>query len=386
MYTCFRELVLRCFLLPMVGVFIGLLFCESILRIAGISFPVFDTYDPLRGHALRPGKEGWYEKEGKAYLRINSRGYRDSEHDVAKPSGTFRIAVLGDSFSEARQVAQEDTFWSLLGRNLERGCPGLKGKKVEVLNFGVGGYGTSEALLTLRMDALRFSPDLVLLAFFPGNDLRENSKKLGARENWRMPRPYFVYSNGDLIFEKPRVSLVERLLAEGVHHFRLLELLNEFKRKRTINATPVIAVEAQNPDGIYSPSSDPVWQEAWLITERLLERISTETAAGGARFVLTIVPTPLQVHPGSALRKASQQKMGVENLFYADRRLEGIGQKLDFPVIRLAERLQRVATETGAYFHGFENAVMGNGHWNETGHRQAAGILVEEICTKRLAP
>jgi hypothetical protein len=36
-------------------------------------------------------------------------GYWDSEHEIAKPAGTFRIAVLGDSFAEARQVAQEES-------------------------------------------------------------------------------------------------------------------------------------------------------------------------------------------------------------------------------------------------------------------------------------
>lgn len=96
---------------------------------------------------------------------------------MRKPAGSFRVAVLGDAFVEARQVDAEKTFWRLLGRNLGS-CIALGGKQVEVLNFGIGGYATTEELLTLRRDVLRFSPDLVLLGFFADNDVHDNSKAL----------------------------------------------------------------------------------------------------------------------------------------------------------------------------------------------------------------
>jgi hypothetical protein len=377
-------------LLPMGAVVVSLILLEGLLRIANVSFPVFDTYDAQRGTALRPGKEGWYQKEGRAYLRINSLGYRDSEHEIAKPAGTFRIAVLGDSFAEARQVAQEDTFWSLLSTNLSS-CPGLNGRNVEVSNFGIGGYGTTQELLTMRKDALRFSPDLILLAFFPGNDMQDNSKELSARESWRMPKPYYVHSNGDLILDETfQQSLAQRLLYEGVQHFRLLELVNEARRAWVVKSEVFASrggMEDLGPitaDGIYTPPSDAAWREAWLITEELLDRMNREAMSSGARFVVTIISTPLQVYPDTASRRAIERRMGIQDLFYANRRLSGIGQKFGFPVISLAEPLQRIATDKGMYLHGFKNTVMGDGHWNEAGHRYAAGILGEEICAKVL--
>ena len=39
------------------------------------------------------------------------------------------------------------------------------GKQVEVINFGVSGYGTAQELLTLRQKVWDFSPDIVVLAF-----------------------------------------------------------------------------------------------------------------------------------------------------------------------------------------------------------------------------
>jgi len=383
--------VIEWVVVPLGGVLLSLALAEGALRVAGISYPVFDTYDEIRGVALRPGKEGWYRREGEAYLRINSLGYRDDEHEIAKPVGTYRIAVLGDSFAEARQVAQEDTFWSLMGRDLGT-CSGLNGKPVEVLNFGVGSYGTTAELLTLRKDALRFSPDLVLLAFFPGNDLQDNSKELSLAEGWRMPRPVYVHSNGILVLDQTfRRSRGHRLVYEGVHHSRLLELVNEARRAWDVKELAAAAGEARavpeprTAAGIYAPPSDAAWREAWLITEELLDRMNREVQSTGARFVVTTVTMPAQVQPDIAARQEIEGRLGIEDLFYAGRTIEELGEKYGFPVIVLAEPMQRIATEEGIYFHGFENSVMGEGHWNEAGHRAAAQVLVEGICAKILA-
>ena len=85
-------------------------------------------------------------------------------------------------------------------------------------------------------------------------------------------------------------------------------------------------------------------------------------------------------------RKAKFLKhLGVMDLFYPDRRIQSIGNKYGFPVITTAQRLQKSAEQEGVFMHGFKNAAMGRGHWNEEGHRFAGEILVNEICTKLLA-
>ena len=47
-----------------------------------------------------------------------------------------------------------------------------------MINFGVGGYGTAQELLTWREPASRYGADIVLLLLFPGNDLRNNVRSL----------------------------------------------------------------------------------------------------------------------------------------------------------------------------------------------------------------
>ena len=136
-------------LLIALGFLLGGVIAEIALRLMGYSYPEFYSLDQARGYALRPNVEGWYRKEGEAYVRINSDGLRDREHSITKPEDTVRIAVLGDSYPEALSVSVEDAFWSVMERKLHE-CSAFPGKKIEVINFGVSGYGTAQELLTLR--------------------------------------------------------------------------------------------------------------------------------------------------------------------------------------------------------------------------------------------
>ncbi len=57
--------------------------------------------------------------------------------------------MLGDSFTSAVQVPDQETFIAVMEKELGK-CAALKNKKVEGVNFGVDGYGTAQQLLTLR--------------------------------------------------------------------------------------------------------------------------------------------------------------------------------------------------------------------------------------------
>jgi hypothetical protein len=86
---------------------------------------------------------------------------RDREYELVKPPGTFRVAVIGSSFTLPVGVEIEDAFHSLLEERCSReGAPG----RCEFLNFAVGMHGPSQFLAMLRQRALAFEPDLVLLS------------------------------------------------------------------------------------------------------------------------------------------------------------------------------------------------------------------------------
>src|SRR4051812_12233119 len=162
---------------------VGLAIVEGVLRLAGFQAPIWYGPDERLGWSLRPGAQGWHTHEGRGYVSINSAGQRDHEHPIEKPPGVYRVAVLGDSYAEAMQVNEDQTFWHVLEGKLSQ----CWARPVEVVNFGVSGYGTAQEYLLLESAAPNYRPDLVLLAFTNGNDLRNNSRTLEPEKD----RPFF---------------------------------------------------------------------------------------------------------------------------------------------------------------------------------------------------
>jgi hypothetical protein len=361
----------------------ALILCEVLLRVSGVSYPVFDDYDEARGVRLRPGKQGWYRAEGEAHLSINSLGYRDREHDHTKPESTFRIAVLGDSYVEARQVPLEKTFWYRLGLHLEA-CQFLNGEQVEMFSFGIGGYNTSQEYLTLQKDVQAFSPDLVLLAMFLGNDIEGNSSTLQNGSAWRMPAPTHRLVDGEFVLDDSfNRSVSRRLLYEMVHRSRVFELVNEARRALRAQAwqsSDLNHVELGLSSDIYIQPEPPEWREAWQVTKALLGKMNDLTRGMGARFVVTTIPRAIEVDPTGDRRERFEASIGVDDLLHPDERLARMGADLGFPIYPLTKELQVIAEAHGVYMHGFANTQLGLGHLNEDGHRLVAELLATKLC------
>jgi len=373
----------------------ALLAGELALRAAGFSFVKFWQPDPLTGSRLRAGVQGWQTDEGRAYVRINSQGWRDREHPLAKPAGTYRIAILGDSYAEAMQVDIERTFWWLLPQKLAA-CGFAAAREIETLNFGVSGYGTGHALLTLRERVWAYHPDMVLLAFFPGNDVRNNSAAL----EHEMGRAYFSLKDGKLyldtafrddplFIEKQHIS-TQRAWLQDLRLYQLLRRVRAGDIAKGFHNAPVAAALAAGEkltepgldEQVFHEPRDGSWREAWDITDRLVAAVADETRSHGARFVLAILSTPGTVYPDAALRERYARSLGVSSLFYPEERLARLGEQRGFEVIALAPQMQRVADAKHVFLHGFANTKPGFGHWNEAGHALAAELIASQLCRR----
>jgi hypothetical protein len=411
--------------LILASLFAGLLIAEVALRVVGYTFPTFYTTDEQRGYALQPRMQGWYRKEGASYVRINSEGLRDREHAKQKPPHTFRIAVLGDSYAEALQVPMESAFWRVLETKL-RACPALNGREVEVINFGVSGYGTAQELITLRQKVWDYSPDLVLLAVTTNNDITDNSRALKKTDEI----PYFVYRDDKLTLDdsfrtsrsfRLRSSALTRLgtwirdssrAVQAIHQAQYA-LKNYLARRRasvasptqpTQNSTAQIgsardAASPPSPTGshanandiavrvdelgadnlIYREPFDATWRDAWRVTEGLIVEMRDEVRARGARFVVVTLSNGIQVHPDPSAREAFMRRVGATDLFYPDTRIKSLGEREGIEVLTLAPELQLYAERNKVFLHGF-GAELGNGHWNAEGHRVAGELLTQKLC------
>ncbi|MFZ4443444.1 MAG: SGNH/GDSL hydrolase family protein [Planktothrix agardhii] len=349
----------------------------------------FTQSDPDRGWSNRPGAKGWWQYEGESYVEINSDGLRDKEYAIAKPKNTFRIAILGDSFTLASQVPAEKNYTSVLEKTLGN-CSKFKGKNIEVLNFGVDGYGTAQELITLREKLGKYHPDLVIVSFFVGNDVIDNSRQL---EN-NYYRPFFVYKNGqlepDFSFRDLPMGYSNRYLITTVDHFpdwlvnnsRILQVAKkaelEYRKNNLVKHSNELSVST------FREPKDSNWKEAWQITEDLITSMQQEVKNKEANFLLVIIADPMQVHQDEATRKFFQVSNKIDNLYYPNQRLKDIGKRHNFPVLDLAPVFQSYATKNQTCLHGFKkNGTLCGGHWNPDGHRLAAELIANQLCENK---
>lgn len=372
-------------LAALIGIAVSLALAELLLRMLGIGNPLFHRADATFGSVLIPGASGWQANEGRAYVSINGDGLRDVEHDQAKPPDTVRIAVLGDSYAEAMQVPVQEAFWWVLGKRLGD-CEALAGKAIEMINFGVNGYGTAQEYLVLQKRVWAYHPDAVLLAFTTGNDVADNHPRLGASN-----APFYRLEGKELVLDSSRAytrGTARRTMHWLIRHLRVLQVIdrvwNNWRTCRKLGACNEDVDLRRGEPGlhneVYLEPSDDTWRQAWGITEALLRRIRDEVAAHGARFLLVTLSNAIQVHPDPDVTESFRRGLGAANLFYPDERIAAFAEREGIPVLNLAPQLLHQARQNHLYLHGWKDHNLGSGHWNSEGHRLAAETLAPWLC------
>lgn len=333
---------------------------ELALRALKLGAPIWHRPDASLGWSLRPYAGG---HDGGEHAHVNGQGRRDGGHTVDKRDGVYRIIVLGDERSEAIGLALRATWWWQLPANLGA-CGFAGGRKIEVLNFGVAGYSTAQESIVLESSVLRYRPDLVLLQFSSGKDVRENSRSLASRRD----RPFYrLDERGRLRLDE---SFVDRSDFERRSQFRydvarelsdrsrLLQLLG---KADFLDATHAGAAAPASPLAALEPPHDARWEDAWRVTEALLQRMQEYAERNGARFGVVAVPHPVELQRGAS---------------YSDVRLSAFGERQGIPMIVLAPRIRPTMRE----FYSTD------GQWTLVGHRAAAQGIAAGLCAALLQP
>jgi len=113
--------------------------------------------DPLIGHEHRPGTHSFLMG---ADMAINSQGLRDREIPLNRTPETKRIMMLGDSFILGWGVPFDD----IISKRLER-LFAKDGRRVEVVNAGVGNYNSIMEVEYYLTRGYKFHPDVVVLNY-----------------------------------------------------------------------------------------------------------------------------------------------------------------------------------------------------------------------------
>ena len=91
----------------------------------------------------------------------------DRLYALTPPAGTFRIAVIGDSYVFGTGAEDHESYPSVL----EAALSGKARRRIEVLNAGIHGSGTSDQVIWFDRWVSSFHPQLVVLTVYGGNDV-----------------------------------------------------------------------------------------------------------------------------------------------------------------------------------------------------------------------
>ncbi len=371
------------------------LMLEGTLAVVKINSRSATEFDPDTGYSFVPGAHYINRKEGFSEGHFNSHGFRDAERTWAKPPNTYRILVLGDSFVEAFNVPREHAFPALLEAKLNATSPS---RRFEVLALGQSGFGTADAYMRYLNVGVRYAPDMVILAFYMGNDVRDNSRFLSM--NWI--RFYFtIDEHGELVLDRStldgyakQLTPLHRAYQTMKRYSYLLSLISEraFLVRRQIREGRFQQAHANTGQGgldefsdfnVYLPDPTPRWTEAWNVTERVLVKFAGEVASRGTPFVLVILGAAEQVHPELAQDLRTEYSLPFD-VDLPDRRLREVAARHGIRTLDLIPAFRDYDRRTGTYLYGSGSMIAG--HWNEAGHRLAAEDIFLYLREDRVIP
>jgi hypothetical protein len=314
-------------------------------------------------------------------LQFNSKGLRGPERDYAKPPGTRRVLILGDSFAEGYYVEEGQTVRAVLEDLLDReGCG-----RWEVINGGTIAYSTDQEYLFYKTEGHRYGAEAVMVLFYY-NDLYYNASEVGPGGE---PKPYFEVDEGALVARNSPVPAPAKGLLNrqepGVpapkpwHGSIALRLLSN----RTVDASPrlhrllarlgLVEPVSPAPPKEYWPFSRDHAREVndmWERTHHILAALKADVEGHGARLAVLYVPVRFEVN--DRVWELSRQRYRMGRRWDRDvvfERLRAVCDDLGIPLVDPRDELRRQeATGAPAYY-------TRDVHWTAFGNAVAAHLL-----------
>jgi hypothetical protein len=338
-------------------------------------------FDERLGWVLKPNARSRSvdNQKGLDYsIRTNSLGLRDREVKENKKPGTKRILIIGDSVAYGTGVDAEWRFSDFLSRAL--------GDDFEVLNSAVCGWGTDQELLYYEDRGKALDPDFVILTFTMANDVLNNSLDhlfLGSAA-----KPRFALVDGLLSLERETLEPPELRLHDEVRKVlresrvllftkRRIDALRYEKHVRHACAEDHGGFDKHGLDNDYSHWSvyerayGPPFENAWRVTEALLERLSRACAGDGVQLIVFAFPLKLEVD--DAWRRQLLGHFGIDSTLLDLRkpydRLATICRDRGIECLYPLGTFREAARSRALYF-------ARDSHPNAYGHAAAAGVIL----------
>ena len=349
-----------------------LLFAElSVRALTDTPVPLFQNH-PVLGKTYRPGFTGTrYVAESERWIdfRFNREGLRGGDLSYERLPQTVRVAVVGDSMIAAAAVDETETAVSVLQELLQDAYADFDW---EVQNAGISGAGPGQELVLYREVISKYAPDIVVLAFYVGNDLVDSSRALTSSPH----RIYFDLDEDGALFQLPHSqsrSTASRWLNEKSRFYvwwkdRTGKLKARFER-----------ASVGPPKGQFIFNSEPEGKilRAWMIVEKLIEAIRVEVEGDGAELAVALLPSAEQILDERwKATEAAAAALGITvDPDYPQKRFEAIGRRLGVPVIFMTDAFREATPHRSLEYEEEWLHFGGKYHFNVAGNRLAAQAI-----------
>jgi hypothetical protein len=242
-------------------------------------------------------------------------------------------------------------------------------------------------------------PDMVVLAFYAGNDVANNARLLSAAG--QTEKPYFHEQpdgtlNLDTSFRTTapfQKSVAQDWRKRAINSSYLLQAVKQAALGKPIvpDPKPLDAVHigdlheqamlAPEYAELFSAPPDATWAGAWSVTEKLLVSMRDWTQAQHMHFGLIIIPPPVAVLPTQELRQKASAKFGLKDLQYPVERIARFAAEAGISFLDLRQALRNAGDSERIYLYGFAPRY-GDGHLNATGNAVSSNVIARWLCER----
>jgi hypothetical protein len=359
---------------------------EGATRLFSHVVPPLICNDPVVGTRYLPDFSGWVyvpECDRDVLLSFNHDGLRGPDFAVEKSPGVYRVAVVGDSMIAAVATDEDKTLVRQLEKRLNANPAGTR---YEVMNFGISGSSTGQELVLYHEIVRKYRPDIVVCAFCVANDLGDNCTGLTSNRG----RIYFDVDDEGRLEPLP-FSPGRARLTSWLNRYSRFYVWQKSATQLAINAvrTGALAMAAKVGHdvaplesgglGIFCTAPGDTLNHAWLITDKLVERMSHEVHDDGAEFYLAVLPAGWQVCDDIWTRTIENAGGAPMSIAYPDEKLSEIGTRAQAEVVLMTDMFRAAAPHHAIDYEDELLHYDGLGHFNDRGNDVAAAAIYQAI-------
>ena len=203
----------------------------------------------LKPYSIFNGSNYFYKMD--PYIaEINSKGFRDSEHEYNNEKSKKRILLLGDSFTFGYGLNYNETLQNQLDTLLNNAS-----EKYDLLNFAMPGLGTKDEISIFIDEGIKYNTNFVVIQYLSKNDIHSYNDSLLSKKvekNLQFIQLIFDKKLGYYLYEKLKQKknrlMYMNLNKDKFDENAIIQLYELKKLSKQFNFTVILTIHSEPND------------------------------------------------------------------------------------------------------------------------------------------